>query len=157
MVLASFARPLADGPSFALLIRSSIDLDVRRAISISAEHVTKLDLLPLRLCFLLLARNKRNDRGYHRNRDVGPCCSRCLSFARELESSGRVMTRGQQEPRTPTVSRVHEPRYTRDYTASFVTLYQTYNNATMTIEHETPGARNSTTRLNTTGFELYPG
>lgn len=156
MVLASFARPLADGPSFALLIRSSIDLDVRRAISISAEHVTKLDLLPLRLCFLLLARNKRNDRGYHRNRDVGPCCSRCLSFARELESSGRVMTTGTAYTNSFTRSRF-EPRYTRDYTASFVTLYQTYNNATMTIEHETPGARDSTTRLNTTGFELYPG
>lgn len=152
MVLASFARPLADGPSFALLIRSSIDLDVRRAISISAEHVTKLDLLPLRLCFLLLARNKRNDRGYHRNRDVGPCCSRCLSFARELESSGRVMTRGQQEPRTPTVSRVHDS--SRDTRAI---IQQVSLHATMTIEHETPGARDSTTRLNTTGFELYPG
>lgn len=107
MVLASFARPLADGPSFALLIRSSISLDVRRAIL--AERVTKLGLHPLRLlCFLLLARKKRNDRGYHRNRDVGSW-SRCLSLARELESSGRVMTRGQREPRSNANSFTRSP------------------------------------------------
>lgn len=68
------------------------------------------------------------------------------SRARELGTGHDARTTGTAYTNSFTRSRCRfEPRYTRDYTASFVTLYQTYNNATMTIEHETPEARDSTT------------